>query len=232
MSFIKLDPNDGLEKRSDSSPLSVTMDIGISELYNGDKSTPIGDYWNSQDSFGLDLGSSKSVDKIICYHNLTDKQGWYDDDWATVAVYKSNDNSTWVFVEQFVQPPTNNGEFILTLSSTQNARYFKVRDNGGHNLCVSDGSNIYATEIEIFNSISYYFSGYVYEQGSPVSRELYLHNRSDGSLINSTTSSGNGYYYLETTYSGSHYIVCLDDAEGEDYNDMIIGNVYPTTISG
>ena len=77
-----------------------------------------------------------------------------------------------------------------------------------------------------------YFDGYVYEQGSPVQRTLFLHNRSDGSLVDTTTSSGNGYYYLETTYSGSHYVVCLDDSAGEDYNDLILGDIYPTTISG
>ena len=77
-----------------------------------------------------------------------------------------------------------------------------------------------------------YFSGYVYEQSSPIVRTLYLHNRTGGELMNTTTSSGNGYYYLTTTYSGSHYIVCLDDAAGSSYNDLIIGNVTPTTVSG
>jgi len=76
-----------------------------------------------------------------------------------------------------------------------------------------------------------YFSGHVYEQGSPMSRELYLHKRDDASSIDTTTSSGNGYYYLETTYYGSHYIVCLDDNAGEDYNDLIIGNVVPTEVT-
>lgn len=77
-----------------------------------------------------------------------------------------------------------------------------------------------------------YFDGYVYEQGSPVQRILYLHNRDNGELVDTTTSSGNGYYYLTTTYSGSHYIVCLDDESGANYNDLIIGNIIPTTISG
>lgn len=75
-----------------------------------------------------------------------------------------------------------------------------------------------------------YFSGYTYEFGSPVQRTLYLHNRSSGDLLDTTTSSGNGYYYLETTSSGSHYIVCLDDAAGEDFNDLIIGDVYPQEV--
>lgn len=80
--------------------------------------------------------------------------------------------------------------------------------------------------------MAYYFSGYVYEEGSLVTRSMFLHRRDTGALMGSTTSSGNGYYYLETTHSGSHYIVCLDDPSGEDYNDLIIGDVTPTTISG
>ena len=85
-----------------------------------------------------------------------------------------------------------------------------------------------------FKSFGYsgYFSGYVYELGSPVQRTLFLHRRDNGVLADTITSSGNGYYYLETTYSGSHYVVCLDDSAGEDYNDLIIGDIYPTTISG
>lgn len=77
-----------------------------------------------------------------------------------------------------------------------------------------------------------YFSGYVYEQGSPVQRTLLLHRRDNGALADTTTSSGNGYYYLGTSYSGSHYIVCLDNEAGASYNDLIIGDIYPTTISG
>ena len=75
-----------------------------------------------------------------------------------------------------------------------------------------------------------YFSGYVYEEGSPVARDMFLHRRNTGTLVGTTTSSGNGYYYLGTTFSGSHYIVCLDDSAGEDYNDLVIGDIYPTEV--
>ena len=80
--------------------------------------------------------------------------------------------------------------------------------------------------------LGYCFSGYVFEQNNPVSREIHLHNRATGDLVTTTTSSGNGYYYLGTNSSGSHYIVCLDDDAGVEYNDLIIGPVFPTTISG
>lgn len=102
---------------------------------------------------------------------------------------------------------------------------------------VRSAAHIKATNYSLTDQLvqvepAYYIDGYVYEQGSPVSRMLFLHNRSTGNLVNTTTSSGNGYYYLETSFSGSHYVVCLDAAGGENYNDLIIGNVTPTTISG
>ena len=83
-----------------------------------------------------------------------------------------------------------------------------------------------------YSSPLYYFSGYVFEGENPVSRTLYLHDRSNGSLINTTTSSGNGYYYVETIFPSAHYIVCLDNEVGEDFNDMILGNMFPITVSG
>jgi len=72
--------------------------------------------------------------------------------------------------------------------------------------------------------------GYVYEMGNPVIRQLFLHDRSDGALVDSTTSSGDGYYSMESTISGAHYIVCLDDDAGVDYNDLIVGPVYPVEV--
>ena len=78
-----------------------------------------------------------------------------------------------------------------------------------------------------------YISGYVKEGTIPVNRQIYLHNRTTGELVGSTTSSGmGGYFYCETTYSGAHYVVCLDDMVGVDYNDLIYGNIYPATTSG
>ena len=39
-----------------------------------------------------------------------------------------------------------------------------------------------------------------------------------------------GYYYMDTTLSGMHYIVALDAPEDPLYNDLIIGSAYPTPI--
>lgn len=79
----------------------------------------------------------------------------------------------------------------------------------------------------------HYFSGSVVEKVCPVTRAINIHRRDTGELVGSTTSSGiNGYFYVETTYSGSHYAVCIDDSAGLDYNDLIYGNIFPATISG
>lgn len=140
-----------------------------------------------------------------------------DGSWTTIMTINASDVGT----------PSYPG-WAVDKEFTNNTLYDWYRLSG----ITKNNENVY-NEWELFScEPSFYFSGYVYELGSTVSRKLYLYKRDDGSLINSTTSSGNGYYYLETTYSGSHYIVCLDNEAGEDYNDMIIGNVLPTTLSG
>lgn len=79
----------------------------------------------------------------------------------------------------------------------------------------------------------HYLSGNVIENTLPVDRVVHIHRSDTGELVGSTTSSGvGGYFYVETTYSGSHYVVCLDDIIGVDYNDLIYGQVFPATISG
>lgn len=77
-----------------------------------------------------------------------------------------------------------------------------------------------------------YFTGYVYEENTsnPVSRSVRIYERETGGLLNSTTSSGNGYYYVETTYSGAHYIIALDDNSGVQYNLAALDQMIPITI--
>ena len=75
-----------------------------------------------------------------------------------------------------------------------------------------------------------YFDGYVFEESSPVQRTVNLHRRDTGEMVNTTTSNPAGYYYMDTTLSGMHYIVALDAPEDPLYNDLIIGSAYPTPI--
>ncbi len=80
-------------------------------------------------------------------------------------------------------------------------------------------------------AFGYCFSGYVYQEETPVSRTVRLYRRDTGMLIDYTTSSGDGYYYLSTAYSGSHYIVALDDAAGTQYNLATLDWMIPATVS-
>jgi len=77
-----------------------------------------------------------------------------------------------------------------------------------------------------------YFSGYVYKGNTVVSgATIYLYKSDDGSYVDTTTSSGNGGFYIETTNSGSHFLVCLDPQDDTVYNDLIYGQMYPATVS-
>jgi hypothetical protein len=78
-----------------------------------------------------------------------------------------------------------------------------------------------------------YFSGYVYELGSTVSgAQIFMYRSDTGAYLGSTTSSGDGGFYVETSYSGAHFLVCLDPEAGQSYNDLIYGDMMPVTISG
>jgi hypothetical protein len=78
---------------------------------------------------------------------------------------------------------------------------------------------------------THYFEGIVTERGLPVVRNVACHRADTYELVDSTTSaSGTGYYRLETSYSGVHYIICQDDEAPLDYNDLILGKMEPTEI--
>jgi len=93
----------------------------------------------------------------------------------------------------------------------------------------------------------YYFSGYTTKLNLPVSRivKAFTEDKYEYSPIKSeqtytcvgeTLSSGGGglggYFYLQTTFSGAHQIICEDDEDGVKYNDLIFSDVYPATVSG
>jgi hypothetical protein len=183
--------------------------------------------WTGQD-FGS--GNNKTIERYRLWTHFasrdTDPKDW---------TFEASTTGAWAGEEVVLHTITGATFAIDTWQEWEfvnntDYRYYRVKVTANN----GNATYLVVSEIEMYECQdipSYYFSGYVYEQGSPIQRTLYLHNRSDGGLEDSTTSSGNGYYYLETTYSGAHYIVCLDDPAGEDYNDLIIGNVIPT-ISG
>ena len=83
---------------------------------------------------------------------------------------------------------------------------------------------------------THYFEGVVTEKSIPIIRQVACFRADTNELMDSTVSiSGTGFYHLETTYSGSHYIVCQDDDPPIDYNHLILGKMEPyplPTFSG
>jgi len=78
----------------------------------------------------------------------------------------------------------------------------------------------------------HYVSGYVVEEETPVSRKIYLHRSDTGELVGSAVSGEiTGFFYVTTTYSGSHYVICLDNEAGEDYNGLIFSKMIPGEIT-
>ena len=74
----------------------------------------------------------------------------------------------------------------------------------------------------------YYIDGYVKQDNNPVQRKVYLYERSTGKLMDSTTSDTDGYYYLKTTNTNAHNVICLDAPSGKELNDLIASKIYPS----
>ena len=115
--------------------------------------------------------------------------------------------------------------------------HFKITNSGttidSYRQTGTDDVNERWQVIEFAPAPGYYFAGYITELGTPVTRTVRAYHRDTGEMLGETTSSGvGGYYYLETTYSGSQYIITLDDPSGDAYNLLGYDLMIPTTISG
>jgi hypothetical protein len=95
------------------------------------------------------------------------------------------------------------------------------------NLVMYNNVEIY-TEPAIPPVPAYYFHGYIKEKSVPVARRIFLYDRVTGVLIDSAMSdSSSGYYLLETFDNAEHFIVVMDDTEGDVYNPIIRDKLPP-----
>lgn len=174
----------------------------------------------------VDLGSgvSKKVKDytISCFQTNTR----CPKDWTLEG---SNNDSDWTVLDTVTEETgwaSNTDEMrSYTTDSSGYYRYYKL-DISANN---GDGFYLNIGELELIEADElYYFSGYTTEKGAPVSRKVSVYDRLTGELEDTTTSSGgNGYYYLESTLSGTHFIVAFDDDAGEDYNALILDKLLP-----
>lgn len=61
------------------------------------------------------------------------------------------------------------------------------------------------------------------DAGDPVARVIRAYRRDTGVLVGSTTSSaGDGSYSIDSTTAAECSVLCLDDAGGDDFNDLVL----------
>lgn len=130
----------------------------------------------------------------------------------------------------------NNGTNAATTEATFHRMYFTTVS--GNEITIDRSAAGSPTGYHSFQAIEFpeykthYFEGVVQEEGSEVAREVQAYRTDTYELVDSTISTvGTGAYRLETSYSGIHHIVCRDDADLPDYNDLILGKMVPTPIT-
>lgn len=130
----------------------------------------------------------------------------------------------------------NNGTNAATTEATFHRMYFTTVS--GNEITIDRSAAGSPTGYHSFQAIEFpeykthYFEGVVQEEGSEVAREVQAYRTDTYELVDSTTSTVvTGAYRLETSYSGIHHIVCRDDADLPDYNDLILGKMVPTPIT-
>lgn len=61
------------------------------------------------------------------------------------------------------------------------------------------------------------------DAGDPVARVVRAYRRDTGALVGNTTSdAGDGSYSIDSTTAAECSVLCLDDAAGDDYNDLVL----------
>lgn len=189
-------------------------------------------FWDSCVGFphyiGYKFASAKQIERLRMLQYASEYcQNFEIQGSNTTADDADWDLKSWTTLKTVTDGTTSWQAWEFT--NTTAYQYIRCRATAG----TGNGSYWGVYEIEMFEcQFTGSFSGYVYEQGSPVDRTLYLYRRDTGAYVDTTTSSGDGSYSFTTTNSGPHFIVCLDDEAGEDFNDLVFGNVIPTTVSG
>lgn len=73
----------------------------------------------------------------------------------------------------------------------------------------------------------YYFTGVVEDDLGPVEREVISYERSTYKKMDTSISDPDGSFFLDSTTSGTCFLVCLDDDGGVDYNHLVAAVVKP-----
>ena len=148
----------GLKNESDSSPYTSGAMTELAALVDGNKAISASGAWGGEYSYGVDMGSVKTLDGVRCWTGVSgDLESdllWYD---ANFKVLTSDDNSTWVLVDTYAAPAlSNDGNMFFTIIfvTPQSCRYVKVVNDQGITVTFGSEDDFYISEIEALIGIS------------------------------------------------------------------------------
>lgn len=168
-------------------------------------------YHNSSVAGGMSASNGDIIGMAV---DLDNNKLWYSKNGSWAWGSKAGDPANGIGGID-ISSRLNNELYIIGSSFTQNYRFVMNSGYTDFSYTVPAGFN----EGWYIETYAAFYNGYTYQLNQPVSRIVRLYDEDTGTLQDETTSSGNGYYSLETVVSGSHYIVCLDDSG--DYNHLI-----------
>lgn len=230
MALVELEPTEGLYLEDTGSDGTEAMSTGASLLYDDDLTTPASptnDYFYYHYAYGLDLGSEKEVSRIICFDHLNN-DGWFSAGHDSVKVFKSNDNVTYILVEELNGPERIGGRWVLDLTTPVSGRYWKVFNcEASSTLAGPGGGSLKITEIEIYKETpAAQVSGTIMEQGSGGIRTVRAYIRSTGVLYSSGASNAFGYFSINAPDESTEmFVIAFDDDAGVAYNALIFDRV-------
>jgi len=165
MAIIKFTPVQGLLLEPDTDPYTGTTLTEDAEIIDGVRYTAAtAGYWYTHYSYGATLSGTEitqNVHRIECfgYLNTTPTQ-WFNSSYDSFKVFKSADNSTWTFVEQFDGPPLHHlglyeYGFKLELTTPQAAEYWKVVYIDTSTIAFDGGASGWIGEVELYGEIPF-----------------------------------------------------------------------------
>lgn len=85
------------------------------------------------------------------------------------------------------------------------------------------------TPEEATPTYTHYIAGHIYENMAPCIRTVRLYDEATGLFYNSAVSLPDGSYTINTV-SGTYFAVCIDNAIGLNYNDLVIRGLVPLEL--
>lgn len=198
-----------------TSATPATVNVGgvsLSRMYVSSGVAPSALFTFRPDSQDSGVGSSK----------------WQKGAGVAILFFKTGPYSAPTSTDVAVRVKPASLEFVITVNTEQSQKFAESRFRQFDGDFIADAAKYIASSL---SGTSMYrtrqpfaISGIVKnEDAVPVARIVRAYRRSDGALSASAVSNGaTGTYSMQVLDAGEYNVVCLDDAAGETFNDLIL----------